>query len=130
MWTGQKRGLAIPSLTKASAKMFIWDIITRAQYGLGSVRLRSSLAKRDLRVLVDKLNVSQQCASAAIKAHLILDCICRDFTTRDRDTITPFSTVPEVFCLVMSPQFKNCKHTGEIPKEGCEDDQKAGETAV
>lgn len=107
MWTGWKTGLAGPSLTKASAKLFIWDIITRAQYGLGSVWLGSSLAKTDLGILVDKLNTGQPCATAAIKAHLILGCICRDITSRDRDTIIPFTTPPVVLCPVVSPQFKN-----------------------
>ena len=45
--------------------------------------LGSSLAERDLAVLVDnKLNASHECTAAAMKANWILGCICRDITSR------------------------------------------------
>lgn len=55
----------------------------RAQYRLGSMCLRSSLAERKLRVLMNnKLNISQQSAAAAMKANQIPGCICRGITKR------------------------------------------------
>jgi len=60
----------------------------RARYKLGSVWLGSSFAERDGGFLVDnKLNRSQQCTAAAVKANWILGCSCRNITVRDRDAI-------------------------------------------
>lgn len=55
--------------TKGKCKvLYLWRN-TKHQYGLGAKSLGSSFAKWDLRVLVDKLTVSQQCALTAKKAH-------------------------------------------------------------
>lgn len=64
----------------------------RAQYWLGFVWLESSLAERDLEVLVDnKLNWSQQSAAAAAGANQVQGSICRVITSRDGDVIVPLS---------------------------------------
>ena len=61
------------------------------QYMLGATQLESSLAERDLRVLVDtKLNMSQQCALAAKKANGILGYIRQRIASRLREVILPF----------------------------------------
>ncbi|KAK4811368.1 hypothetical protein QYF61_027597 [Mycteria americana] len=79
---------------------------------LGSVWLGSSLAERDLGVLVDnKLNMSQQSTAAATKANRILGCIHRGITSRDREVIIPLCSVlvrPHLgYCVQFwSPQFK------------------------
>ena len=85
----------------------------RARYRLGSVWLGSSLAERDLGVLVvnKKLNMSQHCAAAAIKANWILGCICRGITSRGKDMIIPLYSAPvrpqlEYSVQFWSPQFK------------------------
>lgn len=47
------------------------------QHGLGPTNLESSLAEKDLEVLVDKWNMSQPCVLAS-KANNILGCIRRN----------------------------------------------------
>ncbi|KAK4806223.1 LOW QUALITY PROTEIN: hypothetical protein QYF61_001146 [Mycteria americana] len=81
----------------------------RAQYRLGSVWLGSSLAERDLGVLEDnKLNMSQQCATAATKGNQILGCILRAITSRDRDMIISLYSAlatPGVLCPLQYFQY-------------------------
>ena len=77
----------------------------RAQYRLGSVWLGSSLAERDLGVLVDKLNTSQPCDAAATKANLIVGCMCRGITSRDRDVIIP------LYSALVSLHLECCVHS-------------------
>jgi len=109
----------------------------RAQYRLGTVWLGSSLAERVLGVLADnKLTISQQCNAAVTKADWTPGCICRTITSRDRDMIVPLCSVlvrPHLeHCIhFQSPQVKK-RHgqTGKGPKEGHEDDQRAGEPAL
>lgn len=60
------------------------------QYMLGADRLESSFAEKNLRILVDKLNLSQQCALVANKATIILCCIGR---SRSREIVLPLYSV-------------------------------------
>ncbi|KFV86238.1 hypothetical protein N308_16114, partial [Struthio camelus australis] len=62
------------------------------QYRLGTDLLESSSTKKDLGVLVDKLNMSQQCGLVAKKANGLLGCIRQSIASRSREVILPLSS--------------------------------------
>ncbi|PKU49348.1 hypothetical protein llap_387 [Limosa lapponica baueri] len=62
------------------------------QYRLGIDLLESRPAERDLRVLVDRLTMSQQCALVAKKADGLLRCIKKNMASRLSEVILPLSS--------------------------------------
>ncbi|PKU33293.1 hypothetical protein llap_16403 [Limosa lapponica baueri] len=79
------------------------------QYMLEADQLESSLAEKDLGVLVDtKLNMRQQCAPVAKAANGILGCIRQSIVSRSKEVIlTLCSALVRPHCVQFwAPQYK------------------------
>ncbi|GAB0183993.1 tubulin polymerization-promoting protein [Grus japonensis] len=103
------------------------------QYMLRVTQLESSLAEKDLGVLVDiKLNMSQQCALAAWKATGILGCIKQGIAKWTKgDAPSPLLSTGEVtsrvlFSALNSPIEDWYGATGESPVNSHEGDEGTG----
>ena len=59
------------------------------KHSLGADQLESSCAEKDLGVLVDKLNMNQQCALVAKLVNSTLGCFRESTASRSREVILP-----------------------------------------
>ena len=99
----------------------------RHQYILGATQLESSLAGKDLGVLVNtKLNISQQCALVA-KAAAILGCIRQSIGSSWREVILPLCSAlvrPHLECCVQFWVFLSTRGTWVYQRESIEGQQR------
>ncbi|KFQ67381.1 hypothetical protein N335_06970, partial [Phaethon lepturus] len=73
------------------------------QYRLGDEGMESSPDEKDFRALVDEnLDMSWQCALAALKANWILGCIQSSVASRSRDGILP------LYSALVRPHLESC----------------------
>ena len=107
------------------------------QHRLGSARLGSSSAERDLGVLVaNKLNMSGQRAAAAKQADRMLGCINKGITSREKEVIIPLYSAlarPHLeYCVQFWPPLckKPCGQAGEGPEQGHKGDPGTGKPAI
>ena len=68
---------------------------------MGTDKLESSFAEKGLGILVDKLNVNQQCVLAALAAN-ILDCIRKSIAGRLREAVF-------TLCLALVKPYLGCQ---------------------
>jgi len=94
--------------------LHMWRNNPMHQYRLRTDRLESSSVESDLRVLVDKVTMRQQCALVAKKADGILGYIRKSVASRSRKVLLPlYSALVRLhleYCVQFrAPQFKKDK---------------------
>jgi len=97
------------------------------QHVVGATQLQSSLAEKDVGVLVDTgLYMSQKWALAKKKANSILGCFRQNIGSRSREVILPLYSAlvrPHLESCVQlcAPRYERHGCTGESPVKGYKD---------
>ncbi|KAK4811107.1 hypothetical protein QYF61_016393 [Mycteria americana] len=87
------------------------------QYRLGIDQLESNFIEKDLRVLVDKLDISQQHALAVKATNHIMGCISKSIDSRLRKLSVCKATVG-ILCLVWGSPVQEKQRTKSIKMTG------------
>lgn len=100
---------------------------TGHRHTLGTNSLESSFVEKALGILVDKMNMNQQCTFTGKKANTILGYIRKSIATRLREVIFPVNSVlarPHLECCgLCSPGLPSTRYvlTGARPEQGFQD---------
>jgi len=95
-------GLCEPHEVQQGQVLYVGQGNPKHTYSLGREWIESSPEEKDLGVLVEKLNVTQQHVLAAQKVNRILDCVPSSVASRLREGILP------LYSALLRPHLASC----------------------
>jgi len=99
-------------------KLDISGSTTQGDYIQEAKQLESSLSEKVLKVLVDKLTISQQCGLVEKKANGILGCIRKNTVNRSSDVILPLCSALVMHMQMLGPGLGHHERPGTSQTTG------------